>query len=124
MKKFLSVLVLISALIVGGCGGSSFGIYLPHDTDTSAENKIIKVLAENEEDAGGSNSLTIPEGSCIQVNANISSGKLIIIVEDKEYEINKTGESFIDVSAGEQKVDLLARDGLTGEIILRAVPKD
>ena len=124
MKKFLSVLVLISALIVGGCGGSSFGIYLPHDADTSAENKIIKVLAENEDDAGGSNSLTISEGSCIKVDANISSGKLIIIVEGTEYVIDKTGESFINVSAGEQKVDFLARDGLTGEIILRAVPKD
>lgn len=116
MKKFLSVLVLISALIVGGCGGSSFGV------SYTVENEI-RIESENEDDGDGGGTLKVPEGSGINVIANISAGKFIITVEGKEYEINQTSEVFIDVSAGEQNVSFLGRDGLTGDILLRVAPK-
>ena len=116
MKKFLSVLVLISALIVGGCGGSSFKGYC-------AENEI-RIESENEDNNESLAPLTIPEGSGIHVDANISAGKFIITIEGNEYEIDKSGESFIEVPAGERDVFMAAKSGLTGKIVLTVVKKN
>lgn len=120
MKKFLSVVILIVALVISGCDdGGEMGV------DSLTPGKIT-VTATNASDGGGSGIIKVPEGSAIQVDAKISSGTLIIrmLKDEKEYTINKSGESFIDVPPGEYHLMLSSKDGLTGEIILRAVPKN
>jgi len=117
MKKFLSILLLIAALLVGGCAKDEMTI-------DSADNNEIKISATNASDGGGIGYIKIPDGSALHVDAKISAGKLIIRVEGKEHTVDKSGETFIDVPAGERDLRLSAADGLTGEIILRARPKN
>lgn len=88
MKKFLS-----SAFSVGECDKSKM------EMTTTPDNEI-RISATNADESGGNGHIKIPDGSAIQVDAKISAGKLIIDIDDKEYEIDKTGESFIDVPPG------------------------
>ena len=120
MKKFLSVVILIMALVISGCGEER-----KMTVDSSTPDKIT-VTATNASNGGCNGHIKVPEGSAIQVDAKISSGTLIIrmLKDEKEYTINKSGESFIDVPPGEYYLMLSPKDGLTGEIILRAAPKN
>ena len=120
MKKFLSVLVLLTALLVGGCGGSiafvNDDINTIHVSGEDAGNLIIK--------KEGFMPIVIPEGSIIQVHAELKAGRLVIKAEDKEYVIENSGDRFIEVAAGDQEIFLAAENGFTGDVFLRAVPKN
>ena len=120
MKNFFSVLILLTALLVGGCGGSiafvNDDINTIHVSGEGAGNFIIKKETFMP--------IRVPDGSIIQVDAKISAGKLVVKIEDEEYIIDKTGETFIDVAAGDQEFFLAAQNGFTGDVILRAVPKN
>jgi len=117
LAKFLSVLILSAALFVGGCTKDEMTI-------DSSDNNEIKISATNASEGGGIGYIKILDGSALHVDAKISSGKLIIRVEGKEHTVDKTGEIFIDVPAGERDLRLESADGLTGEIILRARSKN
>ena len=114
MKKIFSVMILLTVLLIGGCAGSKMSI--------STDDNETKITATNADESVGDNSITIPESSVVQGEAKISSGKLIIRVGGREQVIDKSGEFFIDVPTGGE-LTLTAKDGLTGEIILRALPK-
>ena len=120
MKKFLSVLILLTALLVGGCGGEIlFENVTPNDIHVSgkdAGNLVVKKETFMP--------IRVPDGSILQVDAKISAGKLVVKIEDEEYVIDKTGETFIDVAAGDQEFFLAAQNGFTGDVFLRAVPKN
>lgn len=117
MKKFLLALIVLTAFIVVGCGGGESTI------DSSVDNEI-KITAKGASDSGGIGYINIPDGSALHVDAKISAGKLIIRVEGKEYTVDKSGETFIDVPAGDRDLRFETADGLTGEIILRAQSKN
>ena len=119
MKKFFIALIVLTAFIVVGCGGES--------TIVSSVDNEIKITAKDASDSGGNGHINIPDGSAIHVDAKISAGKLIIRDvrdEGKEYTVDKSGETFIDVPSGERDLRFEAADGLTGEIILRAKSKN
>ena len=115
MRKIFGVLILLTVLIVGGCTHSEMTI----DTTDSE----VKISAKNADEGGGDAEIQIPDGSTLQVDAKISAGKLIIRVNDKEHAFDKSGEFFVDVPTGHQRLFITAQNGLTGEIILRALPK-
>ena len=117
MKKFFVAVIVLTALFVVGCGGGESTI------DSSVDNEI-KITAKDANDGGGLGYIKIPDGSALHVDAKISSGKLIIRVEGKEYTVDKSGETFIDVPSGDRDLRFETVDGLTGEIILRAKPKN
>ena len=115
MRKFFGVMILLTILLVGGCTGSKMSI--------STDDNETKITATNADESVGDSSITIPEGSVVQGEAKISSGKLIIRVGGREQVIDKSGEFFVDVPTGHQRLFITAQNGLTGEIILRALPK-
>ncbi|MBR4642327.1 MAG: hypothetical protein IKO74_06330 [Selenomonadaceae bacterium] len=115
MKKIFCLTILLAVLIVGGCTASKMSIDSTQDE--------IKISATNADESGGNGNIKIPDGSAVPVDAKISSGKLIIGVGGKEYTVDKSGELFIDVPAGECDLSFTAKEGLIGEIILRALPK-
>ena len=117
MKKIFIVPVLLTVLLVGGCAKDEMTI------DSSLNNEI-KISATNASDGGGLGYIKIPDGSALCVDAKISAGKLIVRVEGTEHSFDKSGETFIDVPAGDRDIRLMSADGLTGEIILRARPKN
>ena len=147
MKKFLSVLILLTALLVGGCGGKS-----SMEIDNTAKPNTVTITAENAENGGGVGYLKINDGEAIQVDAKITSGKLLLKIREKKlvfedkpdkssvdksdvikfqnafvnltpHVIDKSGKSFIDVPPDEYVILIDSEDGLTGEIILSAAPK-
>ena len=125
MKKFLLALIVLTAFIVVGCGGGeSSGDNEQVYFRTSSVDNEIKVTANDASDSGTNGFIKVPDGSAIHVNAKISAGKLIIRVEGTEYTVDKSGETFIDVSSGERDLRFEAADGFTGEIILRAQSKN
>ena len=124
MKKFLIALIVLTALFVVGCGGESSGDNEQVYFRTSSVDNEVKIIANDASDSGTNGFIKIPAGSALHVDAKISAGKLIIRVEDKEYTVDKSGKTFIDVSAGECNLRFEAADGLTGEIILRAQSKN
>ena len=128
MKKLLLALIVLTALFVVGCGG---GESTNSSTDneqvyfrTASVDNEIKITANDASDSGTNGFIKIPDGSAIHVDAKISAGKLIIHVEGKEYNVDKSGETFIDVPAGDHELRFDAVNGLTGEIILRAQSKN
>jgi len=127
LKKFLLALIVLTAFIVVGCGGgeSTADNEQVYFRAASVDNEI-KITANDANTNGNSSNgfIKIPDGSAIHVDAKISAGKLIIRVEGKELTVDKSGESFIDVPAGERDLRFEAADGLTGEIILRAQSKN
>ncbi len=127
MKKFLLALIVLTAFIVVGCGGgeSTADNEQVYFRAASVDNEI-KIIANDANTNGNSSNgfIKIPNGSAIRVDAKISAGKLIIRVEGKEVTVDKSGETFIDVPSGDRDLRFEAADGLTGEIILRAKPKN
>lgn len=115
MKKFFGVMILLTVLLIGGCTGSKMSI--------STDDNETKISATNADESVGDSNVTIPEGSVVQGEAKISSGKLIIRVGNREHTVEKSGEFFIDLPTSGGELFLTAKDGLTGEIILRAMPK-
>lgn len=115
MKKIFGVMILLAALLIGGCTNSEMTV---STTDNETE-----ISATNADEEVGDSNITIPEGSVVQGEAKISSGKLIIRVGGKEHVIDKSEEFFIDVPASGGEMSLSAKDGLTGEIKIRALPK-
>ena len=126
MKKFLLALIVLTAFIVVGCGGDSTVEIEPGSFRTASVDNEIKITANDVTTNGNSSNgfIKVPDGSAIHVDAKISAGKLIIRVEGKELTVDKSGETFIDVPSGERDLRFEAADGLTGEIILRARPKN
>ena len=95
--------------------------------NTASVDNEIKITANNattNDISEGYGFIKIPDGFAIHVDAKISAGKLIIRVEGNEYTLDKSGETVIDVPSGERDLRFVAVDGLTGEIILRAKPKN
>lgn len=115
MKKIFSVAILFAALLVVGCTSSSFSVV--------SDDSEIKISAENADDSTGEGNIKIPDGAALNVDAKITAGKLLIRVGNDEHAIEKSGESFIDVPPGGCEIFFTATDGLTGEIILRPLPK-
>lgn len=108
-------MILSAALLVGGCENSEMSV----TTNTNEVNISATKAGENFD----AKIVTLENCSSVQVNSKISSGKLIIYVGGKEYEIDKTGEVVIDLPANDSKLILSAKDDLTGEIKIRSLPK-
>jgi len=115
MKKIFALIILAAVLIVGGCTSSSFSV-LSDDSE-------IKISAENADDSTGNGNIKIPDGAALHVDAKITKGKLLIRTAGNEHAIDTSGESFIDVPPGGCELFFSAAEGLTGEIILRPLPK-
>ena len=115
MRKIFGVMILLAALLVGGCTNSEMTV--------STTNNETTISAKNADEEVGTSNVTIPEGSTVQGEAKISAGKLIFRIGGKEQVIDKSDEFFIDVPASGGELSLSAKDGLTGEITLRALPK-
>ena len=117
MRKIFCLMIFFVLMIVSGCTTSSIEI---NSTDDE-----IKISASNvsEGNDNSNGSVKVPEGSTLQGEAKISSGKLIIKVGNKEHTVDKTGEFFIDVPGGNSELFYTAQDNLTGEIILHVLPK-
>ena len=121
MRKILfGVMILLVAMIVLGYGKMSSFIVV-----SSMDDNEIKISASNASDSSntGTGNIKIPAGSAIQVDATITKGKLIITAGDKACVVVKSGESFIDVPAGDCELFFQGVNDLTGEITLRALPK-
>lgn len=116
MTKIFCVLILFAAIVIGGCTTSKMSV-------ESTDDKEITISATNAGDGGGNGSIKIPEGSTLHVNAKISAGKLIVDLGDRKHTVDKTGEFFIDTPPGRYELSFSAQDGLTGEIVLRALPR-
>lgn len=121
MKKFLSILFLLTALIVGGCSDKPVIV-----NSHTADNRVI-LEADGAYSIGSGDSernrIEISDGEVLKVDAQITSGKLILEVEGQKYEFDKSGETFIEVSAGDPIFTMTPESGLTGKIIFSAVPK-
>ena len=116
MKKIFCMMILLIAMIAGGCTTSKFGIVSTNDSE-------IKISVENSDKDSKTGNIKIPDGSAVQVDAKISAGTLIISGGGKEYEIDKTGEFSLDFPSGNHEWFFNTKNGLTGEIILRVLPK-
>lgn len=121
MKNFLSVLVLLTALIVGGCSDKPVLV----NSHTADDRVILEADGAYSIGSGDTerNGIKISDGEVLKVDAQITSGKLILEVEGKKYEFDKSGETFIDVSAGDLILAMTPESGLTGKIIFSAAPK-
>ncbi len=116
MREIFCAMILLAAMIVGGCTTSKFGIVSTDDSE-------IKISVENSDKDSKTGNIKIPDGSAVQVDAEISTGILIISGGGKEYEINKTGEYSLDLPPGNYELLFYTKNGLTGEIILHILPK-
>ena len=115
MKHFLSVMILVAALIVGGCTSESFSV--------SVTNGDIHVEGKTCNDSGGTAQLD-GDGACVLIGeSKITGGKIDMNVGSKTYTFDKTQEISVDVPAGTSEINFNAHDNFTGEINLKAVPK-
>lgn len=118
MRKFFCALMVVTVLIVVGCTSSSLSV-----TSTDSEITIEAENAGGDDTRDGDGSVVIPEGAALNVNADITRGKLIIRLGNREHVVYKSGETFIDVPPGGCDLNFIAADGLTGKITLRPLPK-
>ena len=116
MRKIFVVMILLAAMIASGCSTSKFGI-------VSTDDNKIEISVENSDADSKTGNIKIPDGAAVQVDAKISAGTLIISGGDKQYEINQTGEYSLDLPPGNHELFFNTKNGLTGEIILRVLPK-
>lgn len=116
MRKIFVAMILLAVMIVSGCVTSKFGI-------VSTDDSKIEISVENSDNDTKTSKIKIPDGAAVQVDAKISAGTLIISGGGKEYEINKSGESVLDFPPGDYELFFNTKNGLTGEIILRVLPK-
>ena len=114
MKHFLSVMILIAALFVGGCDSSSSSV--------SSVNGDIHVEGENCSDSLGTAELDI-DGGALVGEAKIKSGRVEVQVGNKTYTFDTGGEISVDVPPGNREVNFRGLDNFTGELTLKAVPK-
>lgn len=114
MKHFFSVMILIAALIVGGCDSSSSSI--------SSDNGDIRVEGENINESLGTAELDI-DGGVLVGEAKIKSGRVEVQVGNKTYTFDNSGEISVDVPPGNREVNFRGLDNFTGELTLKAVPK-
>ena len=114
MKHFLSVMILIAALIVGGCDSSSSSI--------SSDNGDIRVEGENINESLGTAELDI-DGGVLVGEAKIKSGRVEVQVGNKTYTFDNSGEISVDVPPGNREVNFRGLNNFTGELTLKAVPK-
>ena len=115
MKHFLSVMILIAALIVGGCDSSSSSI--------SSDNGDIRVEGENINESLGTAELDI-DGGVLVGEAKIKSGRVEVQVGNKTYTFDNSGEISVDVPPGNREVNFRGLNNFTGKLLLKAVPKD
>ncbi len=114
MKHFFSVMILIAALIVGGCDSSSSSI--------SSDNGDIRVEGENINESLGTAELDI-DGGVLIGEAKIKSGRVEVQVGNKTYTFDNSGEISVDVPPGNREVNFRGLNNFTGELTLKAVPK-
>ena len=114
MKKFLSVMILIAALIVGGCESESFSV--------SVVNGEIQVEGKTCNGSNGTAELDENDNAFIG-EAKIDSGKIEIKVGSKTHTFDKSGEISFDVPVGSREIVFTGLDNFTGEIKLKSVPK-
>lgn len=114
MKKIFSIMILIAALIVGGCSGSSSSV--------SSVNGEIHIEGENCSESLGSAELEI-DGGVLVGEAKIKSGRVEVQVGNKTYTFDNSGEISVDVPPGNREVNFRGLDNFTGELTLKAVPK-
>ena len=114
MKKFLSVLILIAALIVGGCDVESFSV--------NAGDGEIHVEGKNCNGSNGTAALD-ENDNLLFGEAKIESGKIEIQVGGKTHTFDKSGEISVDVPVGSREIVFTGLDNFTGEITLKSVPK-
>lgn len=116
MRKIFVVMILLAAMIAGGCTTSKFGI-------VSTDDSKIEISVENSDKDSKTGNIKIPDGAAVQVDAKISAGTLIISGGGKEYEINQSGEYSLDLPPGNHELFFNTKNNLTGEIVLRVMPK-
>ena len=114
MKHFLSVMILIATLLVGGCDSSSASV--------SSVNGDIHVEGENCSDSLGTAEIDI-DGGVLVGDAKIKSGRVEVQVGNKTYTFDNSGEISVDVPPGNREVNFRGLDKFTGELTLKAVPK-
>ena len=114
MRKFLSVMILIAALIVGGCDSSSYSV--------SNENGDIRVEGKNCNGSIGTTTLDV-DGGILVGESKIESGRIEVNVGGKVHTFDKSGEISVDVPAGVREIVFTGSDNFTGELTLKAVPK-
>ena len=114
MKKFFSMMILIAALIVGGCDVESFSV--------NAGDGEIHVEGKNCNGSNGTAALDENDNVFIG-EAKIESGKIEIKVGNKTHIFDKSGEISFDVPAGSREIVFTGLDNFTGEIKLKSVPK-
>lgn len=114
MRKFLSVLILIAALIVGGCESESFSV--------TSVNGDIHVEGENCNGSIGKAELDI-DGGALVGDAKITSGRVEVQVGKKTYTFDNSGQISVDVPAGVKEITFTGVDKFTGDLQLKAVPK-
>jgi len=115
MKKFLSVMILIAALIVGGCTSENFSV--------SVTNGDIQVKGETCQESSGTAQLDGNGASVLVGEAKITGGKIDMNVGGKTFTFDKSQEISVDVPAGTSEITFNAHDNFTGEINLKTVPK-
>ena len=114
MKKFLSVLILLTALIICGCTSESFSV--------SNVNGEIHVEGKTCNGSNGTAALDENDNAFIG-EAKIESGRIEIQVGSKTHAFDKSGEISFDVPAGSHEIVFTGTDNFTGEITLKSVPK-
>ena len=114
MKNFLSMMILVAALIVGGCTSESFS--------TSNVDGDIHVTGKNCTDSHGSIKLD-GDGNALVGESKIESGRVEMQVGEKNYRFDKSGDISVDVPAGVEEIFFSGFDNFTGELKLKAVPK-
>lgn len=114
MKKFLSVLILLTALLVGGCDVESFSV--------NAGDGEIHVEGKNCNGSNGTAALD-ENDNLLFGKAKIDSGQIEIKVGGKTYTFDKSGEISLDVPVGSREIVFTGLENFTGEITLKSVPK-
>lgn len=114
MKKFLSVMILIAAIFVGGCNVESFSV--------TTDNGEIHVEGKNCNGSNGTAALD-ENDNLLFGEAKIDGGQIEIKVGDKTYTFDKSGEISLDVPVGSREIVFTGFDNFTGEVTLKSVPK-
>ena len=116
MKKIFVALILVTALIFGGCESES------SSSSVTSINGDIHVEGETCNGSIGVANLDIDGGTLIG-EAKITSGRVEIQVGNKTYTFDNSGQISVDVPAGVKEITFTGVNKFTGDLKLKAVPK-
>lgn len=114
MRKIFVALIILSTILIGGCG-ESIGVV---NTDNE-----IHVTAENVTNSETNTNVKLDGIEILFGEAKIEKGTLDIKIGDKTYSYDKTQEISIELPAGEHEIIFSGHDKFTGEVTLKPLPK-